>query len=133
MPAPNFDMALATVAALHTAGVDLLAGTDVAHLGVPGVAHGATLHDELRLLVRAGLSPVEAMRAATSLPARCFGLTDRGCVQEGRRADLLLVDGDPTATIGDTLSIWAVWRQGVRLAHNPMSPHDRSAAERIGS
>jgi imidazolonepropionase-like amidohydrolase len=122
MPSPNFDTALATVAALHTAGVDLLAGTDAAHLGVPGTAHGASLHDELRLLVRAGLSPVEALRAATSLPARCFGLTDRGRVQEGCRADLLLVDGNPTANIGDTLSIRAVWRQGVRLALDPVSP-----------
>jgi imidazolonepropionase-like amidohydrolase len=131
-PSPNFDMALATVAALHAAGVDLLAGTDAAHLGVPGVAHGASLHDELRLLVRAGLSPVAALGAATSLPARCFGLTDRGRVREGCRADLILVDGNPTTTIGDTLSIRAVWRQGVRLARDPMPAHDGSAAERSG-
>lgn len=114
MPAASFDTALATVAALHAAGVDLLAGSDASHLGTPGTAHGASLHDELRLLMRAGLSALQALRAATSLPARRFGLTDRGRVEEGCRADLLLVDGNPTVNIGDTLSIRAVWRQGVR-------------------
>ena len=55
-----------------------------------------------------------ALRAATATPARRFGLTDRGRITPGARADLLLVDGDPTTTIADTLSIRAVWRRGVR-------------------
>ena len=120
MPKQNFAAALATVAALHRAGVDVLAGTDAATLGVPGVAHGASLHDELRMLVLAvGFSPTEALRAATALPAHRFGLTDRGRIRAGLRADLVLVDGDPTVTIGDTLSVRAVWRQGTRLVLEP--------------
>jgi imidazolonepropionase-like amidohydrolase len=115
MPKQNFDFALSTVAALREAGVDVLAGTDASHLGAPGMAHGASLHDELRLLVCAGFSPVEALRAATALSARRFGLTDRGRIQTGLRADLVLVDGDPTTNIGDTLSVRAVWRQGTLL------------------
>jgi len=121
MPKQNFAAALATVAALHRAGVDVLAGTDAAALSVPGVANGASLHNELRMLVLAvGFSPVEALRAATALPARRFGLTDRGRIRAGLRADLVLVDGDPTVTIGDTLSVRAVWRQGTRLALEPV-------------
>ena len=121
MPKQNFAAALATVAALHRAGVDVLAGTDAATLSVPGVANGASLHDELRMLVLAtGFSPTEALRAATALPADRFGLTDRGRIRAGLRADLVLVDGDPTVTIGDTLSVRAVWRQGTRLALEPV-------------
>lgn len=115
-PQGKLDDVLATVGALHAAGVDVLAGTDVS-VPVPslgGLAHGASLHHELRLLVAAGLTPVQALRAATALPARRFGLTDRGRVAPGARADLLLVDGDPTTTITDTLGIRAVWRRGVR-------------------
>jgi imidazolonepropionase-like amidohydrolase len=116
-PQGNFDDVLATVAALHKAGVDILTGTDVSvpipHLG--GLAHGASVHHELQLLVAAGLTPVEAPRAATATPARRFGLTDRGRIVPGARADLLLVDGDPITNISDTLSLSAVWRRGVRL------------------
>ena len=119
MPKQNFESALSTVAALHRAGVDVLAGTDAATLSVPGVADGASLHDELRLLVLAGFTPIEALRAATALPADRFGLTDRGRIRAGLRADLVLVDGDASVNIGDTLSIRAVWRQGTRLAVEP--------------
>ena len=114
-PQGRWDEILGTVAALHAAGVDLLAGTDVSEPmpGFGGMAHGASVHHELQLLVAAGLSPVEALRAATSTPADRFGLTDRGRIAAGARADLLLVDGDPTTTISDTLSIRAVWRLGV--------------------
>ena len=121
-PAQNFEFALASLAALRQAGVDVLAGTDAAHLGAPGTAHGASLHDELRLLTLAGWTPAEALRAATALPAERFGLADRGHIEPGRRADLLLVDGDPTETIGDTLLINAVWRQGTRLSPEPARP-----------
>jgi imidazolonepropionase-like amidohydrolase len=109
--------AYASVLALHKAGVDILAGSDVSEpipiLG--GLAHGASLHHELQLLVAAGLEPIEALRAATSKPARRFGLTDRGRIVPGARADLLLVDGDPITNIADTLSIVGIWKQGIRL------------------
>jgi imidazolonepropionase-like amidohydrolase len=120
MPEQNFAMALSTVAALHRAGVDVLAGTDAAILDCLGVAHGASLHDELRLLVLAGFTPTEALRAATALPADRFNLTDRGRIRAGLRADLVLVDGDPTTHIADTLSVRAVWRQGTRLGLEPV-------------
>jgi len=116
-PQGDLGDAFASVRSLHMAGVDILAGSDVSEplpiLG--GLAHGASLHHELQLLVAAGLSPVEALRSATSIPARRFGLTDRGRIVPGARADLLLVNGDPLTRITDTLSIQAVWRRGVAL------------------
>ncbi|GAA1957424.1 amidohydrolase family protein [Amycolatopsis minnesotensis] len=113
----TFATALASAGELHRAGVPLLAGTD-AHQA-PGrdapVVHGATLHRELELLVRAGLSTAEALTAATSAPARRFGLPDRGRIAPGLRADLVLVDGDPIADIRATRAIAAVWRRGELL------------------
>ncbi|KAA9005860.1 amidohydrolase family protein [Paenibacillus spiritus] len=101
---------------LHRAGVDILVGTDVS-VPVPtlgGLAHGVSVHHEMQLLVEAGFTPVEALRSATSKTARVFGLHDRGRIAEGARADLVLVDGDPSVNIADTLSIRQVWRRGER-------------------
>lgn len=103
---------------LYKSGVDILVGTDVS-VPVPtlgGLAHGASVHHELQLLVEAGFTPIEALRAATSVPARRFSLDDRGRIIAGARADLLLVKGDPTTTISDTLSIRAVWTRGIRTS-----------------
>lgn len=105
----DFANALAAVAALHKAGVPLLAGTDAPN---PGTAHGVSLHREMQLLVQAGLTPVEALSAATSVPAHAFGLIDRGRIAPGLRADLLLVKGDPTQDITATRDIVAVWKTG---------------------
>ena len=117
-PQGSLDNAFASIRALRDAGVDVLAGSDVSEpipiLG--GLAHGASLHHELQLLVAAGLRPEDALRAATSAPARRFGLTDRGRIVPGALADLLLVDGDAAAAISSTLSTRAVWRRGVRQA-----------------
>ncbi|MER5268365.1 amidohydrolase family protein [Actinosynnema sp. NPDC002837] len=96
---------------LHQAGVPLLAGTD-ANPFAP--VHGAAMHRELALLTEAGLGNEEALAAATSVPARHFRLTDRGRVAPGLRADLILVDGDPTRDIAATAAIAEVWRRGVR-------------------
>ncbi|SEU19720.1 amidohydrolase family protein [Paenibacillus sp. NFR01] len=99
---------------LHRAGVDILVGTDVS-VPVPtlgGLAHGVSVHHEMQLLVEAGFTPVEALQSATAKTARRFNLNDRGRIAEGVRADLVLVDGDPTTKISDTLSIREVWIRG---------------------
>ena len=103
---------------LKAAGVPILAGTDVPNVG----SHGAAMHHELELLVRAGLTPVEALRAATSTPAAAFHLDDRGVIRAGARADLLLVKGDPTATIAVTRDIAGVWKAGNALASTETAP-----------
>jgi imidazolonepropionase-like amidohydrolase len=112
---PNYESARGSVAELHRAGVPILAGTDAnAGPGIPfSPRHGESLHDELELLVDAGLSTVEALRAATVLPAKYFGLHDRGVIKPGRRADLVLIDGDPIADIRATRLIRRVWCAGV--------------------
>jgi imidazolonepropionase-like amidohydrolase len=97
---------------LHLAGVRILAGSDAPNVGT---WHGVSLHRELELLVEAGLTPLEALRAATSVPADAFRLADRGRVMQGLRADLLLIDGDPTEDITTTRAIVGVWKKGVRL------------------
>ncbi len=97
---------------LATSGVVILAGTDAPN---PGTVHGASMHGELSLLVEAGLSPIAALAAATAEPARAFGLDDRGLVAPGLRADLLLVDGDPTRDITRTRHIVGIWKAGRRV------------------
>jgi imidazolonepropionase-like amidohydrolase len=109
----DLNHARAAVAALVAAGVPILAGTDA---GNPGTAHGASLHRELELLVSAGMTPVQALRAATSVPARVFSLRDRGRIAPGFRADLVLVAGEPDRDILATRRIVAVWRNGAAVA-----------------
>ncbi|MEU2205691.1 amidohydrolase family protein [Streptomyces hygroscopicus] len=107
------------LAALHRAGIPILAGTDAnTQPGVPHhVPHGTSLHHELELLVDAGLTPAEALRSATTVPARVFGLTDRGAIAAGGRADLVLVDGDPLTDIHATRAIHRIWCGGAE--HRP--------------
>jgi imidazolonepropionase-like amidohydrolase len=100
------------VRALRDAGVPILAGTDAPN---PGLAHGASLHQELELLVEAGLMATEALSSATSVPADRFGLNDRGRIARGLRADLLLVRGNPADDITCTRDIVGVWKAGVRF------------------
>lgn len=103
---------LESIRVLHEAGVPILAGTDAMN---PGTTYGASLHRELELLTEAGMSPAEALAAATSVTADVFGLDDRGRVAEGLRADLVLVSGDPTADIMATRQITGVWKDGLRV------------------
>jgi hypothetical protein len=84
-------------AAMRKAGVPLLAGTDA---GNAGTQYGASLHHELAALVDAGLSPREALVAATSAPAKAFRLGQRGQIAKGYKADLVLVEGNPLQDIG---------------------------------
>ncbi|MFF1634143.1 amidohydrolase family protein [Leifsonia sp. NPDC058248] len=107
---PPYSRAERAVRRLADAGVALLAGTDAPN---PGTVFGASLHRELELLVRCGISPAQALAAATTEPARVFGLVDRGRVAVGRRADLVLVSGDPLTDITATRAIERVWRAGV--------------------
>ena len=106
----HFTAAENSVRQLRAAKVPILAGTDA---GNPGTAHGSALHRELELLVGAGLTPSEALTAATSNPARAFRLDDRGKIAVGKRADLLLVNGDPTRDITATRDIAGIWKGGV--------------------
>ena len=106
------DVALENVRRLRAAGVPLIAGTDAPN---PGTAAGLSLHGELRLLSRAGLSSAEALAAATSVPAALFGLDDRGVIEAGRIADLVLVGGDLENDLSLSPRLVAMWKDGYRV------------------
>ncbi|KAJ4405883.1 hypothetical protein N0V91_004992 [Didymella pomorum] len=104
--------AYASVKALREAGIDILCGSDAAG-PAKGTAFGLSMHHEMSLFVNeVGMSPEEALKSATSLTARRFGFHDRGLLEEGRNADLLLVEGNPLEQIDDTLNIRGVWQEG---------------------
>lgn len=90
-------------------GVPILAGTDLA---AGYVYPGSSLHNELVMLVGAGLSPLEALQAATLNPANLFPSLQAGAVKPGNRADLLLLDANPLEDIRNTQKIRAVVLQG---------------------
>ncbi|HEU4889746.1 MAG TPA: amidohydrolase family protein [Thermoanaerobaculia bacterium] len=125
----KIEHAFATVRQLKAAGARILAGTDAPN---PGTTHGASMHRELELLVQAGLTPVEALTAATSTPAAAFSLKDRGRIAPGLRADLLLVDGDPTSDITATRAIATVWKGGVALERRPEAPPKAASKIELG-
>jgi hypothetical protein len=104
----NLQFAKENVRLLHAAGVPILAGTDVP-------THGLSIHRDLELLVQAGLEPRDALVAATLAPAMAFGFTDRGRIAPGLRADLLLVQGDPTVNIKATRAIRRIRKAGVEV------------------
>ncbi|HEY2070965.1 MAG TPA: amidohydrolase family protein [Rhizomicrobium sp.] len=109
----------------HEAGVPLLPGTDAPN---PATAHGPSLHEELQIFVQAGYTPEQALNAATALPTRIFHLGDRGHIAPGYRADLILIDGDPTTKISDTLSIARIWKNGYAIDRTPPKADPRGPA-----
>jgi Tol biopolymer transport system component len=97
---------LANISAAHRAGISIVAGTDIFFLP-PG------LHWELELLVRAGLSPLEALRTATSNAATVLGVDGRlGCIAPGAAADLVVLEADPLEDIRNTQRIHAIIQEG---------------------
>jgi len=127
-------MPKAVTAALARAGVPILAGTDA---GNAGTLYGISMHRELAALVEAGLTPTAALAAATSAPAAAFRLGRRGCIATGCKADLLLVEGDPTRDITATRRIVEVWKDGqsanaLRDARREQVAQERGASTRQG-
>lgn len=99
----TYDMWIATISALHKAGIPIIAGTDQA---VPG----HSLHREIELYVKAGFTPMEAIQAATLIPARVMKLENEvGTVEAGKRADLILIEGNPLESISNIRNVrWVV-------------------------
>ena len=109
--APNggqelFASELSLTEKMHKSGVLFLAGTDTPN---PSILPGFALHDELKLLVSAGFSPMEALQTATLNPARYLGKEkDLGTIETGKLADLVLLDANPLDDISNTRKIRAV-------------------------
>jgi imidazolonepropionase-like amidohydrolase len=116
-------IAIQIVAAMRRAGLKLMAGTD-ANGPFPSLVPGISLHEELKLFVEAGYTPVEALRAATLAPAQFLGREkDFGTVEQGKVADVVMLDPDPLADIRNTQKIQAVMVNGRLL--------DRKALDEI--
>jgi imidazolonepropionase-like amidohydrolase len=109
----RIDAMVHAVRSLHAAGVTLLVGSDPS--GLNPTAQGISVHRELELLGRAGLSPSEILAAATANAAEAFRLADRGRIVPGHRADMILVRGDPTTDVLAVRDIVRVWKRGVEV------------------
>ena len=109
-----FQAELKMTGEMNRAGVPILAGTDTA-AGVR-VYPGFSLHEELALLVKAGLTPMQALQSATSNAGKFLELSDTGTIEKGKRADLVLLDADPLTDIANTRKIRAVVLNGRYLS-----------------
>src|SRR5947209_20575184 len=103
-----------TVKALQEAGVHIAVGTasGANPVRIPGWAE----HRELELMVQAGLSPMQALVAATRGSAAMLGAADRGTLAKGKRADLLVLAGDPLEDIRNTRKLVSIWHGGREVA-----------------
>ncbi|HTA58686.1 MAG TPA: amidohydrolase family protein [Candidatus Baltobacteraceae bacterium] len=107
------EASLKAVGDMHAAGIPIMAGTDST---APNLVPGFALHDSIADLVRAGLTPMQALQAATSRPAEfLLRSTEQGTIAPGQRADLVLLDADPLADIHNTQKIQAVFLKGKYL------------------
>jgi imidazolonepropionase-like amidohydrolase len=121
----EFDWTLKQILAAKQAGVTFLAGTD---MSLPYVYPGFSVHDEMALFVRAGLTPADALRTATLNPARFLGLDETtGSIQKGRSADFVILEADPLRDIGATKSIFAVVVKGKLLRRDDLDRMLRAA------
>ncbi|HTD99972.1 MAG TPA: amidohydrolase family protein [Mucilaginibacter sp.] len=103
---PLYESMVKIVKKLHDAGVTIVAGTDQ---GFPGYS----VARELELYVQAGLTPGDAIQTATITPAKVMGIDKRsGSIEEGKQADLIIVDGDPLTTIRDIRKVVKVIKAG---------------------
>ncbi len=101
-----FEKDLAIVGALHRAGIRIVAGTDQT---VPGYS----LHREIELYVQSGFTPMEAIQAATIVPARVMGFDkETGTIEKGKRADMILINGNPLDDIHNTRNVEYVITNG---------------------
>src|SRR5262249_31163932 len=101
-----FEKEVAIVGALHKAGIPIVAGTDQ-------MVPGHSLHREIELYVQAGFTPMEAIQAATVVPARVMGIDKEvGTIEAGKRADVILLDANPLDSIHNIRSVKYVVTNG---------------------
>ena len=105
----DIDVAYENVRRMKAQGVPLLVGTDAPNAGT---AHGVSMHDEFVHFINAGFTAAEALQAATSIPSKLFSLEDRGVLEMGKRADLVVFDGKPDENILDSRKIARIYKNG---------------------
>lgn len=113
------DVALKNLLKLYRAGIPVVLGTDAG--ASPIRAQGFSEHMEMELMVKAGLTPLEAIAVATGNGARFLHVDNvRGTLQTGKKADLIVLDKDPLEDIRNTRTISAVWKDGVKVSDGPI-------------
>ncbi|WQF90570.1 Putative metal-dependent hydrolase, composite domain superfamily [Colletotrichum destructivum] len=115
VPGGSYDNATQSVRTLHDADVTICAGTTANPVPGSRIPFGESLHEELRLLVEAGMPVLHVLRSATCVAATAFRLSDRGMVRGGLRADLVLVEGNPLEDITATRKIRKIWIRGEEI------------------
>jgi imidazolonepropionase-like amidohydrolase len=110
-PTPKVSgIALANLRRVWDAGIPVAMGTDAGNIGT---LHGPSVFREMALMAQAGLTPLQVLRSATVNGARAFGRADDlGIVEAGRLADLVILDGDPTADVRNLSTAWRVMKDG---------------------
>jgi imidazolonepropionase-like amidohydrolase len=105
---------------LNAAGVPIAMGTDA---GNPGTAHGPSVYREMEALERAGLSTAEVLASSTIVAARAMAIgDDAGSLEAGKRADLVVLDGDPLADLRNVRLVRFVMRNGVLHRRSELTP-----------
>ena len=117
--ATNESELIAGFARIEAGDLDLVLGTDAG--AVPGHPFGYTGHRELEIYVRLGMSPMDALRSATSLAAKHLGLRGLGLLEPGKQASLLILNSDPTSDIRNTRDIHSVYLNGQRVDRSAIS------------
>ncbi|GAB4236225.1 MAG: amidohydrolase family protein [Ekhidna sp.] len=112
VPFSSLDTLVREIKRIHDAGITVLAGTDPPNVGLD---YGRSLYNELKLFVEAGLTPVEALRTATSSPNKIFQVEDIGIIKEGGPANFILIEGDPTTNIEELENSKSIWINGNQI------------------
>ncbi|HTI94629.1 MAG TPA: amidohydrolase family protein [Puia sp.] len=114
------EVALKNLLKLYHAGLPIVLGTDAG--ASPIRAQGFSEHMEMELMVKAGLTPLEAITVATSNGAKLLHIEEtRGTLQVGKKADLIILDKDPLEDIRNTRTISSVWKDGIKVSNGPVA------------
>ena len=127
---PSDTTALRNLKRLHDAGVPIVAGTDAGNIGTP---HGPALVREFELMRTAGLTPREILTTATAGGARLMDRVNLGQLEEGRQADLVVLDENPLADISNVTSIRRVVKEGRLYAPDSLTPRTPTAVVQQGA
>jgi imidazolonepropionase-like amidohydrolase len=104
-------IAMENLKRLQEAGIDIAMGTDAGNIGT---VHGPSIHREMQMMVESGLTPLDVLRSATVNGARALGLADEaGEIAAGRLADLVILDADPLADVGNLAKVHRTVKGGV--------------------
>ncbi|KXH52961.1 amidohydrolase [Colletotrichum nymphaeae SA-01] len=117
----NYDNATESVRTLHEAGVTICAGTTANVVPGAQVPFGESLHEELCLLVEAGMPTLDVLRSVIGVASKTFSLGDRSILRGGCRADLVLVEGNPLEDISVMRKLKGVWIQGENICTHQIS------------